>query len=320
MLGLSFLTVPLRALGQPQKVLRIGVLSGAKRPASLESTSFAEFLQGMRGLGYVEGKDLVVEWRFADGSYERFAGFAQEFVRMPVDVIVALNTRAAIEAKRATSTIPIVFAAISDPVGSGLVASLARPGGNVTGSSQASDMVIAKQLELSKAVIPSLARVTALINPDNPINDPLSKALRSAAEGVGVTVTLASARNLEELGAAFASINQDRAEAVIVFDDSVFINNRFQIGALAIRYRLPSIAGHSDYANGGLLMSYGERIGDQFRRAAAYVDKIFKGAKPADLPVEQPTRFHLTINLKTAKALGLTVPQSVLARADEVIH
>jgi putative tryptophan/tyrosine transport system substrate-binding protein len=320
-LGLNFLLVPLLAPAQPaSKIRRIGVLSGGIRPVPWESSTLNGFLQGMRDLGYVEGKDFVVEWRFAEGHYERFPSYAQELVSMNVDVIFAVNTRGAIEAQRATKTIPIVFAALSDPVGSGLVASLARPGGNITGVAEATDLVIAKHLELSMLAVPSLTRVTALINPANPLYPPMVKSLEVAAQKAGIKVSLANARSLEELEPAFASMKRDHTDVVIVLDDSLFMSNRSQVAALATNYELPAIAGNTEYASAGLLMSYGGRIRDQFQRGATYVDKIFKGARPAELPVEQPTRFYLTVNLKAANALGLTIPQSLLLRADEVIR
>jgi putative ABC transport system substrate-binding protein len=274
----------------------------------------------MRDLGYVEGKDFVVEWRFAEGQYDRLSGYARELVRLEVDVIVAFNTRAAIEAQRATSTIPIVFAAISDPVGSGLVASLGRPGASITGVSEATDEVIAKQLELLRSALPSVSRVAALFNPDNPLYPPLVKSLQSAAQKAGITVLSVSAGKVEELELAFATMKREHADIVIVLDDAFFINHRREIASLAAHHQLPSIAGNSDYAGAGFLMSYGGLIGEQFRRGANYVDKIFKGAKPADLPVEQPTRFYLTVNQKTAKTLGLTLAPALLLRADEVIQ
>jgi putative ABC transport system substrate-binding protein len=320
-LGLNLLLAPLLATAQPTpKPRRIGVLSGAVRPASFVSSAFGSFLQGMRELGYVEGKDFVVEWRFAEGQYDRLSGYARELVRLEVDVIVAFNTRAAIEAQRATSTIPIVFAAISDPVGSGLVASLGRPGANITGVSEATDEVIAKQLELLRSALPSVSRVAALFNPDNPLYPPLVKSLQSAAQKAGITVLPVSAGKVEELELAFATMKREHADIVIVLDDAFFINHRREIASLAADHRLPSIAGSTDYAGAGFLMSYGGLIGEQFRRGANYVDKIFKGAKPADLPVEQPTRFYLTVNQKTAKTLGLTLAPALLLRADEVIQ
>ena len=320
-LGLNLLLVPLLAIAQPApQPRRIGVLSGGVRPASFQSSNQGSFLLGMRDLGYVEGKDFVIEWRFAEGQYDRLAGYAQELVRLKVDVIVAFNTRGAIEAQRATSTIPIVFASISDPVGSGLVASLARPGANITGVSEAHDEVIAKQLELLRAAVPSVSRVAALINPDNPFYPSVVKSLQSAAQKDGITVLAVNARNAEELEPAFTSMKRDHADIVIVLDDSLFMTRRREIAGLAAHNRLPAIAGNSEYAGAGLLMSYGERISDQFRRGAAYVDKIFKGAKPADLPVEQPTRFYLTVNQRTAITLGLRFSPALLLRADEVIQ
>jgi putative ABC transport system substrate-binding protein len=320
-LGLNLLVAPLLAVAQPEpKAKRIGVLSGGVRPVSLESSTHGSFLKGMRDLGYVEGKDFVIEWRFAEGQYDRLGGYAQELVRMKVDVIVAFNTRGAIEAQRATSTIPIVFAPLSDPVGSGLVTSLAKPGANITGVSEATDEVIAKHLELLKMAVPSISRVSALINPENPYYPPLAKSLQSAARDAGITLKLANVRSQKELEPAFGSMREDRTEAVVVLDDSLFMSYRSEIAALATRYQMPAIAGNSEFASAGLLMSYGERISDLFRRGAAYVDKIFRGAMPADLPVEQPTRFYLIVNRRTANLLGLTLPPTLLLRADDVIQ
>src|ERR1700694_530160 len=308
-------------MAQPtSKPRRIGVLSGGVRPASFESSAFGSFLQGMRDLGYVEERDFVVEWRFAEGQYDRLSGYAKELVRLEVDVIVAFNTRAAIEAQRATSTIPIVFAAISDPVGSGLVASLGRRGANITGAPEATDEVIAKQLELLSSAVPSVSRVAALFNPNNPFYPPMVKSLQSAAQKAGIMVLPVSAGNLEELEPAFTTMKRQHADIVIALDDSFFITRRHEIASLAGHYQLPSIAGSSDYAGAGFLMSYGGLIGERFRRGANYVDKIFRGAKPADLPVEQPTRFYLTVNQRTAKILGLTLSPALLLRADEVIQ
>jgi len=308
------------AIAQPSKVRRIGVLSGGLRPASLEGSRYSALLQGLRESGYVEGRDFVVEWRFAEGKYDRFADFAMELVRMNVDVIVAFNTRAAVEAQRATNSIPIVFASISDPVGSGLVLNLAHPGGNITGVSAGLDETTLKHLDLMRHTVRSLTRLAVLINPDNPLYARMLSRLQSSAQGFGITVLPVTARSAEELEPGFAKMKTDRAQAVLVFDDSFFISQRQQLAALASRFQLPAIAGNRDYADAGLLFSYGELISDQFYRSAFYVDKIFRGAKPGDLPVEQPTRFYLAINRKTADALGLTIPPDLLLRADEVLQ
>ena len=308
-------------IAQPQaEPRRIGVLSGGVRPESLDSSRVGPFLQTMRGLGYVEGKDFVVEWRFAEGQYDRFAGFAAELVRMNVDVIIAFNTRGAVEAQRATKTIPIVFASISDPIGSGLVSNLAHPGGNITGVSAGLDETTLKHLDLMRQTVRPLSRVAALINPDNPTYAGILGRLQSSAQNHGVTVLPVTARTAEELEAGFAAMRTNRIQAVLVFDDSFFITQRQQLAGLAIRFRLPAIAGNREYADAGLLFSYGELLSDQFRRSAFYVDKIFRGAKPGDLPVEQPTRFYLAINRKTADSLGFTIPSDLLLRADETIE
>jgi len=274
----------------------------------------------MRELGYVEGRDFVVEWRFAEGKYDRLADYAAELVQMNVDVIVAFNTRGAVEAQHATKTIPIVFASISDPLGSGLVSNLAHPGGNITGTSAGLDETTLKHLDLMRQTVRPLTRLAVLINPDNPLYARMLSRLQSSAQGLGITVLPVTARTAEELEAGFAEMRRARVQAVLVFDDSFFINQRQQLAALASRFQMPAIAGNREYADAGLLFSYGEPISDQFRRSAFYVDKIFRGAKPGDLPVEQPTRFYLAINRKTADALGLTIPPELLLRADEVIQ
>jgi len=273
----------------------------------------------MRALGYVEGRDFVAEWRFAEGKYDRFREFVAELVRMNVDVIVVFNTRGAVEAKRGTTTIPIVFASISDPLGSGLVSNLAHPEANVTGAATGLDDMVPKQLDLMQRTVRSLSRLAILLNPDNPLYERALTILQPIAQGIGVTLLPKTARNVEELNASFAAMKAERAQAVLVFDDSVFINQRIPLAEAARRFQLPSIAGNREYADAGLLFSYGELIGDQFRRGASYVDRIFRGAKPGDLPVEQPTRYYLVVNRGTANALGLGIPPDILARADEAI-
>lgn len=320
-LALGVLLLPLAPAAQSQtKVRRIGVLSGGARPASLETAAFGSFLQGMREFGYVEGRDFVVEWRFAEGKYDRLADFAAELARMNVDVIVAFNTRGAVEAQHATRAIPIVFASISDPLGSGLVSDLAHPGGNITGVSAGLDETILKHLDVMRQTVRPLSRIAVLINPDNPLYARMLSSLQSIGQNLGVTVLPVTARTAEDLEVRFAAIKSERGQAVLVFDDSFFMTQRRQLAELASRFQLPSIAGNREYADAGLLFSYGELLADQFRRSAAYVDKILRGAKPGDLPVEQPTRFYFVINRKTAGALGLTIPRDLLLRADEVIQ
>jgi putative ABC transport system substrate-binding protein len=316
--GLPLATLPVISLAQT-KIRRIGVLSGAAQPASLESSTWGAILQGMRELRYVEGRDFVVEWRFAAGNYDRFAEFAAEFVRMNVDVILVLNTRGALEAQRVTKTIPIVFASISDPLGSGLVSSLAHPGGNTTGVSEGLDNTILKHLELIRLTVPQLSKLGVLINPSNPLYARLLERIESAGQGLGVTVEPVYARSADEIEGAFGTLKSRRVQAALIFDDSFFFTQRQQLADVASRFQLPAIAGHREYADAGLLFSYGELIADQFRRAAAYVDKILRGAKPGDLPVEQPTQFYFAVNRKTATKLGLAIPSEIMLRANEVI-
>lgn len=239
---------------------------------------------------------------------------------MKVDVIVAFNTRGAVEAQRATKTIPIVFASISDPLGSGLVSDLAHPGGNITGASAGLDETTLKHLDLMRQTVRLLSRLAVLINPDSPLGERMLSRLQSSAQRLGITVLPVTARTPEELAEGFAAMKSDRVQAVLVFDDSFFVSQRKQLAALAIQFQLPAIAGNRDYADAGLLFSYGEPIAEQFKRGAVYVDKIFRGAKPGDLPVEQPTRFYLAINRKTADTLGVVVPPDVFVRADEIIQ
>jgi putative ABC transport system substrate-binding protein len=261
-----------------------------------------------------------MEWRFADAKPERYSEFAAEFVRLKVDVIV-VGTPAAVGAvQQATSTIPIVMGYSVDPVGNGFVASLARPGGNTTGLSSSQDDATPKQVELLTIAVPNLSRVGLLANPDSPNFNPVLKNVRAAAQEVGLILVPAEMRSPQEASSAFATMARERVGAVIVMSDALTVMQRDRIAELALKDRLPTIFPLREYVVAGGLMAYGENIRDFFRRAAFYVDKIFKGAKPADLPIEQPTRFFLTLNLKTAKALGLEVPPTLLARADEVIE
>ena len=298
---------------QPAKVWRIGYLIGAAAPPTLDKG----LLQGMHELGYVEGRDFVIEWRFAESKYDRIPELAAELVRLNVDVIVA-GSPAIRATQQATSTIPIVMANASDPVGLGYVASLARPGGNITGVATSGEDTAPKQLELLATAVPHLSRVGLLGNPDQ--MSPILNPLQHAADNAGLTVVLVRARNPQEIENAFATMTAKNVGAVVVIPNVLFWDQRQQIAELAIKRRLPSISWQEEFAVAGGLMSYGQSEMDFHRRAAYYVDKIFKGAKPADLPVEQPTKFELVINLKTATALGLTVPPSLLARADKVIE
>ena len=310
---------PLAAHGQQTgNVRRIAWLSGAARGSA--DDAWSGFPQGMRDFGYVEGKDFVIEWRFAEGRYDRFADFAAEMVRLKVDVIV-LGTPAAIRAvPQATSTIPIVMAYSTDPVGNGFVASLTRPGGNTTGLASSQDDSAPKQLEILATVVPRLHRIGFLANPANPNYSPVLKNAQTAAQHAGVIVVPVQASSWQEIESAFTIMTNERVEAVMAVSDALFFAHRRRIGELALGHRLPSIFVQREYAAAGGMMSYGESLRDFFRRAATFVDEILKGAKPADLPIEQPTRFYLVINIKTAKVLGLEVPPTLLALADEVIE
>jgi putative ABC transport system substrate-binding protein len=321
LLGGASAAWPLAASAQPiTGVRRIGFIAGASRPASLETSQFGGFQQGMREHGYVEGKDFVMEWRFADAKPERYAEFAAEFLRLKVDVIV-VGTPAAVRAiQQATSTTPIVMGYSVNPVGNGFVASLARPGGNTTGLASSQDDATPKQVELLTTAVPNLSRVGLLANPDSPNFDPVLKNVRAAAQEAGLVLVPVEIRSPQDVPSAFATMVREHVGAVMVMSDALTVMQRDRIAELALNNRLPTIFPLREYVVAGGLMAYGENIKDFFRRAASYVDRILKGAKPRDLPVEQPTRFFLTINLKTAKALGLDVPPLLLARADEVVE
>ncbi len=318
-LTLGLLTGPLVAdAQQPKKIFRIGYL-GSVPPTTPEISRIWEgFRQGLRELGYVEGQNIVIERRFSEGRYERYPALAAELAGLKPDVIVAVTTQAALAAKNATKTIPIVFTIVGDPVGVGLVASLARPGGNITGFSNVSVPLSAKQLELIKETVPGLSRVAVLVNPDTlPLH--LSET-EAAARALKVQVQPHRVRDPDGLPDAFSAMVRERAGALMVLADTMFFLQRKRIAELATKARLPTMLPFREAVEAGGLMSYGASIPELVRRAATYVDKILKGAKPADLPVEEPTKFELVINMKTAKALGLTIPQSVLVRADQVIE
>ena len=274
----------------------------------------------MRELGYVEGKNLVIEWRFADNEVERLSDLAAEFVRLKVDVIVAAGSVATSAAQKATATIPIVMGSSGDPVGSGFVNSLARPGGNITGITNLITEVGPKHLEMLRSMVSRLSRVAVLVDPANSAAAAILKSIQTAAPRTGVTILPAEARTPQEIETAFSNMARQNAGAVIVVQGSLFIQQWRQIAELAAKHRLPSITASREYPTTGGLMSYGPNYAENYRRAATYVDKILKGAKSADLPVEQPTKFELFINRKTAKALGLTIPQSLLISADKVIE
>jgi len=318
--ALSLLAAPLAAEAQQAgKVPRIGVLSLIS--ASSAPQLFEAFRQGLRELGYVEGQNLAIEWRYAHGKVERLPDLAAELVRLKPDVIIAISTPTAEAAKQATGTIPIVALIIGDPIAAGLVSSLARPGGNITGvATEITPALSAKQLQLLKEVVPKIRRVAVLLNPDWDLNAARWNETQRAAQSLRVELVRVEIRHASAIEAAFATMNRERADALFVFGDPLVYILQHQIGDLATRNRLPSISQYREGADAGGLISYGPNFAASARRAATYVDKILKGAKPADLPIEQPTKLELVINLRTAKALGLTIPPSLLLRADQVIE
>ena len=302
------------------KVWRIGFLVPRARPASIDADPIAGFMRGMRELGYIEGKNIVIEWRYADGKYERLPSLATELVKLKVDLIVALTSPPTQAAQRATKSIPIVMVAVSDPIDSGFVASLARPGGNTTGQAILTGTTSKKQLEILVQTLPALSRVAVLTNPDNKSLETMYESVHAASEAMRVRTFPVRARTPEQIEQAFLLLKQERAEAIVVLADPFFLGRRGQIVDLAANARVPAIYAQPQYTEAGALMSYGVDLVEHLRRAASYVDRILKGAKPGDLPVEQPTKFELVVNMKTAKALGLVIPQSILVRADRVIN
>jgi putative ABC transport system substrate-binding protein len=277
------------------------------------------FRQGLRDLGYVEGQNIAIEYRWAEGKYERYPALAADLVRFKVDVIVAVGGAATEAAQQATRTIPIVMSIVNDPVGSGLVPSLAHPGGNVTGTSVMAPDLVGKQLAVLKEIAPNLSRVALLRNPANPASTAQLREAEAAARALGVRLQTLEARTPQEIDSAFAAMTRERAGALVILADSIFTNQLRQIAEIAAKTRLPAIHVGTEYAEAGGLMGYSASLLDLERRAATYVDKILKGAKPGDLPVEQPTKFELVINLRTAKAIGLTIPPALLHRADQII-
>jgi putative tryptophan/tyrosine transport system substrate-binding protein len=320
-LGASALAAPLATFTQaqqPKKIAKIGYL--APSTAAAHSPNLEAFRQGLRELGYVEGKTFVLELRYAEGRFERLPELARELVGLKVDVIVANSDVTIAAIKRETRTIPIVMSSSTDPVATGLVASLARPGGNVTGVSTMSPELSGKRLELLKEVVPGLSRVAHLWNPDVRGNVIDYNATEGAARSLRLQLLSVEVLRAEDLDRAFSEITKERAQALILTGSNpVAFGNRGKIASFAQSNRLPSIYSSTVYVDAGGLMSYGPSSHDTFRRAATFVDKILKGAKPADLPVEQPTRFELVINLKTARQIGVTIPPSMLALADRVI-
>jgi ABC-type uncharacterized transport system substrate-binding protein len=321
-LALTIFAAPLTAEAQqPTKVYRIGLLSGLS-PSSAPNSRVEAFRQGLRELGYVEGQNLVIEARYAEGRAERLPDLAAELVRLPVEVIVAAALEPIRAAQHATRTIPIVMAASPDPVGNGFVASLAHPGGNITGLATLAEELPGKRLELLKEIVPSSARIAVLANPSDPTYAPKMHNLTGAAQALGLHLHIVEVRQADELDTAFAALPQARADALLVVEDGVVISSSLsgRMVDLAATSRLPAMYSGKFFVEAGGLMSYGASTPDIWRRAATYVDKILKGAKPADLPIEQPIKFEFVINLKTAQALGLTIPPTLLIQADEVMR
>lgn len=313
-LGAVLLVAPWVGSQQPNKVYRIGVLGNQKGPP------WEAFVQGLRDLGYVDGRNIAIEWRWSEGFPERHRALAEQLVRLKPDVIVAGGSQATRAAMQLTSTIPIVMATVSYPDRQGLVKSLSRPGGNVTGLSNLGPELHGKLLELLREVVPRAARMAVLWNPENLVEQLSLQELRGAAAAAGVTIESAEARSPEDFTAAFTLIASSGVDALLALANPVNLARRQLITDFALSHRLPGIYQEKLFIQAGGLISYGPSFNDLLRRAAIYVDRILKGAKPAELPVEQPTRFELGVNLKTAKALGLTIPHSVLLRADHVIE
>jgi ABC-type uncharacterized transport system substrate-binding protein len=316
-LAVSLVLAPLAVEGQAGKVYRVGFLwdTPAVWPHALEA-----FRQGLRDLGWVEGQNIIIEYRWTEGRFDRLPSLVEELVRLKVDLIVAPTSIYTGAAQRATSTIPIVFASHADPIGSGHVASLARPGTNATGLTIVMSETMAKSLELLKGTVPGLTRVAVIWDPATPSHRPALKAVEDMGRAMRLRLQALAVRSTTEFDSAFSAIVKERAGAVLVLSTPLFMGGAKQLAQLALTHKLPSMFGPREHVEAGGLLSYSPDRADLYRRAATYVDKILKGANPADLPVQQATKFELVINLKTAKALGLTIPQSILVRADEVIQ
>ena len=315
--GLFALSFPAEAQ-QQAKVPRIGYLSGASLSAI--SARIEALRQGLRELGYVEGKNIVIEWRWAEGKPDRLPDLAAELVRLKVDIIVSAGPAVTPRLKEATKTIPIVMAQDNDPIGNGFVSSLARPGGNITGLATLAPELSGKQLELLKEIIPRLSRVAVLGSPTEPGNAQTLREIELAAAAFSVKIQNLDVQGPNDFETVFRAASKGRAEAALVLVSTIFNSHRTQVIELAVKSQLPAIFYSAEYVELGGLMAYGPSYTDLYRRTATYVDKILKGAQPADLPVEQPTKFELVINLKTAQQIGLTIPPNVLARADKVIR
>ena len=319
LMTLALLAAPLSAHAQgPGKIPRIGFLGNST--AALEAHLVGPFREGLRDLGYIEGRNILVEFRWAEGKYERFPALLAELIALKVDVIVSAGTPAAFAVKKATSSIPFVMVAVGDPVGTGLVASLARPGGNITGLTSIAVDLEGKRLELLREIIPGLSHVAVLWNPASAFQANSEKEVQAAASILGMKVLSLGVRAKEQFDDAFAAIRRERPGALFVLADRLFLHHRARIVDFITQNRLPGVHAYQELVELGALMSFGPSYPGMHRRAAYYVDRILKGSKPGDLPVEQPTKFELVVNLKTAKALGLTIPPEVLSQADRVIR
>ena len=318
----SLLAAPFTAAeAQPrEKNYRIGILGNVPLTDPGSDRLWGEFARGLRDLGYVDGANTTIIYLSSDGDYEKLPALAADLVRRNVDIIAAPAAQNVVAAKQATQTTPIVMASVGDPVGNGLVASLARPGGNVTGTSFVTSLLIGKQLELLKQIVPHATRLAILVNPSNPGHPLTVEEAKVAGQALAVQIRPVPARAPEDLDKAFAAMARDRTGAVFVPWDGMFLVHLTRIVALAARARVPALYGQRRYVDVGGLACYGPSAPESFRRAAAYVDKILRGAKPGDLPIEQPTKFEFVINLRTAKALALTIPPRLLERADEVLQ
>jgi len=320
-LTVGLLAWPVAAQAQAPGSWRIGFLTPRAQPITPHRDSFSDsFVRGMSDLGYVEGRNLTIDWRYADGDYQRLAGFAAELVATNPPVIVTYGTAAAKALKASTATVPIVVAAANDLLGAGIVQSLARPGGNITGLSVIDVDISGKQLELLKAASPRLTRAALLMNPGNAANAAVLKQLEANAPMLGVEIVPANAATAAEIGPAFAAAAETGAGAVVVAADAFFSGQGERIADAGLRHRLATIGIYQDHVTAGCLMSYGQNVADFHRHAARYVDRILRGARPADLPIEQPTKFEFVINARTAATLGLSLPPTLLASADQVVE
>jgi putative ABC transport system substrate-binding protein len=308
---------PVAAHAQP-KIPRVGFMGNST--AALEANLVGSFRDGLRELGYEEGRNIVIEYRWADGKYERFPTLIAELIAAKVNVIVTAGTPAALAVKKATTTVPLVMVAVGDPVGTGLVPSLARPGGNLTGLSSIAPDLEGKRLDILREVVPTLSHVAMFFNSLNPFHVASMRQAHAAAQAMGIKLQEHDIRKSEDLDGAFGAIRKERPDALLILADRVFLHNRQRMMDFTEEQRLPNVNAYKELVEAGGLMSYGPSYEDMHKRAAIYVDKIIKGAKPADLPIEQPSKFTFVVNLKAAKALGVTIPPSLLTLADEVIE